>query len=49
VNLACYTARYKDSRARLEQAFALGNAKKLKLVALDDPDLQPLWANIAET
>ena len=46
-NLACYTCqlgRRVDSEGWLEKAFALGNAKEIKLQALDDPDLAPLWA-----
>ncbi len=45
-NLACYTAQLDDLKAAwqwLEKAFELGDAKKLKLMALEDPDLQPLW------
>jgi hypothetical protein len=30
----------------LERAFALDEKKELKLMALDDPDLEPLWKNI---
>ena len=45
-NLACYAAqlgRLVEARDWLAQAFRLGNAKKLKLQALEDPDLAPLW------
>jgi hypothetical protein len=28
------------------EAFDLGNAKALKLMALDDPDFEPLWTEI---
>ena len=44
-NLACYSAqlrRLKDARMWLHRAFAIGDAKELKLTALDDPDLEPL-------
>jgi hypothetical protein len=27
-------------------AFDLGNPKRMKLMALKDPDLEPLWAEI---
>jgi len=50
-NLACYTAqlsRLKDAHAWLEKAIALGDAKAIKLMALDDPDLKPLWASIPQ-
>jgi len=45
-NLACYCAqlgKIKEAREWLEKAFALGDAKEMKLRALDDPDLEPLW------
>ena len=45
-NLACYAAqlgRLPEARDWLAQAFRLGNAKELKLRALEDPDLAPLW------
>jgi hypothetical protein len=51
-NLACYCAqlaRLQDSRTFLEAAFALGDAKELKLMALADPDLEPLWTHLSET
>ena len=51
-NLACYECELgnlKESRAWLEKAFNLGDAKQLKLTALDDPDLEPLWKKIGET
>jgi Flp pilus assembly protein TadD len=46
-NLACYTAQLGDlvaARDWLAQAFRLGNAKEIKVQALEDPDLAPLWA-----
>lgn len=45
-NLACYSCQLSDlvgARGWLAQAFRLGNAKEIKLQALDDPDLAPLW------
>ncbi len=45
-NLACYECQLgnlKEAREWLKQAFNLGDAKQMKLAALDDPDLQPLW------
>lgn len=50
-NLACYEAQLGDvesARQLLEQAFAIGDAKQLKLQAVDDPDLEPLWTRISE-
>lgn len=48
-NLACYACqmeRLDVARDWLERAFALGDAKALKLKALDEPDLVPLWVSI---
>lgn len=50
-NLACYCAqlgRLKEARQWLEKGSEIGDSKKVKLMALDDPDLEPLRANIAE-
>ena len=50
-NLACYACQLGDlqeAKSWLEMAFELNNSKKLKLAALNDPDLEPLWKNIAE-
>jgi len=50
-NLACYCAQLgllKEAWQWLEKAFDLGDSKKLKLMALDDPDLESFWANIAK-
>jgi tetratricopeptide (TPR) repeat protein len=51
-NLACYECRL----SRLEQAmqwlklaFLLGGKRRMKRAALDDPDLEPLWADICRT
>ncbi len=48
-NLACYECqlgRLPQAKAWLEKAFALGDPTQLKLTALDDADLEPLWASI---
>jgi tetratricopeptide (TPR) repeat protein len=48
-NLACYECQLGNlERAKdwLEKAFKLGDARKMKLAALDDQDLQPLWKEI---
>jgi len=45
-NLACYTCqlgRRAEAEGWLARAFALGNSKEIKLQAMDDPDLAPLW------
>jgi hypothetical protein len=38
-----------QAKSWLEKAFELGDSKKLKLMALDDPDLQLLWKEIGKT
>jgi tetratricopeptide (TPR) repeat protein len=51
-NLACYECqlgRLEQAKTWLEKAFDLGDARKLKLMALDDPDLGPLWKDISST
>ena len=48
-NLACYTAQMgmlEDSCGWLVQAFELEDSSQLKLAAIYDPDLQPLWDRI---
>lgn len=43
-NLACYaaqTGKLEEARERLEEAIRL--APETRLMALDDPDLEPLW------
>jgi len=48
-NLACYECQLGHldvAKDWLHKAFALGDAKQMKLAALDDPDLQPLWKDI---
>jgi hypothetical protein len=50
-NLACYACQLgnlKEARQWLEKAFAIGDSKQLKLMALDDPDLEPLWREVGE-
>ena len=50
-NLACYACQLgnlKEARQSLEKAFALGDSKQLKLMALDDPNLEPLWKEIGK-
>jgi hypothetical protein len=38
----------KEAGQWLEKAFAIGDSKQLKLMALDDPDLEKLWRKIGE-
>ena len=48
-NLACYECqlgRLEQAKNWLQKAFAIGDPKKIKLMALDDPDLGPLWKEI---
>jgi Flp pilus assembly protein TadD len=50
-NLACYECQLGDltaARSWLEKACALGGAKKVKLMALEDPDLKPLWPDLCK-
>jgi tetratricopeptide (TPR) repeat protein len=45
-DIACYACRLgklDEARAWLEKAFSLGDAKQLKQMALDDPDLEMIW------
>ena len=48
-NLACYECqlgRLEQARNWLRKAFVLGDKKKMKVVAAEDPDLKPLWGEI---
>ena len=48
-NLACYECHLGRpflAKRWLEKAFALADPKELRLKALDDPDLEPLWKEI---
>jgi hypothetical protein len=50
-NLACYACQlgnHQEAWKWLEIAFNLGDANQVKLMALDDPDLEPIWADISE-
>jgi predicted Zn-dependent protease len=40
---ACLVGELSEARAWLQQAFELGDQKKLKLMALDEPDLARIW------
>ena len=48
-NLSCYECqlgRLEQAKHWLEKSFELGDVKAMKLAALDDPDLEPLWKQI---
>ncbi|HZM02360.1 MAG TPA: tetratricopeptide repeat protein [Candidatus Saccharimonadales bacterium] len=50
-NLACYDCQLgnlKEARAWLEKAFHIGDRKVFKAMALQDRDLEPMWAEIKE-
>ena len=49
-NLACYCAQLGQLDAAQEylgKSYELGDAKQIKLMALDDKDLKPLWESEA--
>ena len=48
-NLSCYACQMQqleEARAWLRCALKIGGKRKIKQMALDDPDLQPLWEEI---
>ncbi|MDB4668759.1 tetratricopeptide repeat protein [bacterium] len=50
-NLACYSAQLGQLNAakeHLHKSYELGDAKQIKLMALDDDDLKPLWKSEAK-
>lgn len=50
-NLACYACQLgnrKEAMQWLGRAIDLAGKKDIRLMALDDADLKPLWSNIAE-
>jgi tetratricopeptide (TPR) repeat protein len=50
-NVACYECqlgRLEQAKSWLEKAFKMGNPRRMKLAALHDPDLQPLWKHTGE-
>ena len=42
----CQLGELKDSMQWLEKAIAVAGKKDIRLMALDDPDLKPLWNQI---
>ena len=50
-NLACYECqlgRLEQAKVWLEKACKLGGRKQIKLMALQDPDLEPLWEEMRQ-
>ncbi|HEV2695008.1 MAG TPA: hypothetical protein VG347_19090 [Verrucomicrobiae bacterium] len=50
-NLACYNCQLgerKEALTWLERAIDLEGKKNIRLMALADPDLEPMWTNISE-
>lgn len=50
-DLACYCSRLgkiAEARDALEKAIEIGEPSEVKLMALGDPDLEPLWKRIGE-
>ncbi|MGN6553142.1 MAG: tetratricopeptide repeat protein [Verrucomicrobiota bacterium] len=48
-NLSCYACQLDqldDARAWFRRALQIGDKKRIKSMALEDPDLQPLWNEI---
>jgi len=48
-NLSCYACQMQqldEARAWLKRALKLGDRQRIKQMALDDPDLEPLWKEI---
>jgi tetratricopeptide (TPR) repeat protein len=51
-NLACYACQMgwmEEAKSWLDKAFALDVDRALKLKALEDPDLEPLWRKLGKT
>ena len=50
-NMACYACKLgdlNDARDWLKETLQIGDVKQFKLIALEDPDLEPLWPEIRE-
>ena len=50
-NLACYACQHgnlKEAKQWLGKAIDIAGKKDIRMMALDDPDLQPLWDKIGE-
>jgi len=49
-NLACYECllgHLQEAMSWFQAACEIGDGNKLKLMALEDPDLEPLWKDIS--
>jgi tetratricopeptide (TPR) repeat protein len=44
----CKLRKLREAWSWLERTFEVGDANQVKLKALDDPDLEPLWTEIGE-
>ena len=42
-NLGCYCAQLDAAKEHLSNSYEVGDARQIKLMALDDDDLKPLW------
>jgi Tfp pilus assembly protein PilF len=50
-NLSCYACQLQqleEARVWLQRALKIGNKERIKEMALDDPDLKPLWDEIRQ-
>jgi len=50
-NLACYACQLgllEEAKLWLEKAFEISDVKKMKLMALEDSDLKPMWKEIGK-
>jgi Flp pilus assembly protein TadD len=50
-NLSCYACQMREldqARAWIRRALKIGDKERIRKMALDDPDLEPLWAEIRE-
>jgi hypothetical protein len=51
-NLACYACQLgnlEEARHWLKKAIEMADPKEVKLMALNDPDLKPLWKELGTT
>jgi hypothetical protein len=46
--LCCQLGNRKEALKWIKKAIDLAGKKDIRLMALDDPDLEPLWPNISE-
>jgi tetratricopeptide (TPR) repeat protein len=51
-NLACYAAqlgKIKEAAQFLEKAMEIGDKDEIRIMAIDDSDLEPLWENLGKS